>query len=121
MGHAVGKRNKRAGQQTRVAEKTRTRLASFLSFRSELLPAPRQPSPREPRLDHKTKCTALHDYESVMARISGLEKSEAPWYLRWFYCVMQKMFGKDFTPVKIQMRLPRTRLGRNRHGSGTRP
>ncbi len=41
-----------------------------------------------------------------MARISGLEKSEAPWRLRWFYCVIRKMFRKDFTPVKIQMRLP---------------
>jgi hypothetical protein len=41
-----------------------------------------------------------------MARISGLEKSDAPWHLRWFYGVMRKMFGKDFTPTKIQMRLP---------------
>ena len=65
-----------------------------------------QPSPREPRLDHKSKCTALNDYESVMTRISGVEKSEAPWHLRWFYGVIRKMFGKDFTPVKIQMRLP---------------
>src|SRR5437899_5738140 len=41
-----------------------------------------------------------------MARVSGLEKKDAPWHLRWFYGVMRKMFGKDFTPVKIQMRLP---------------
>jgi len=41
-----------------------------------------------------------------MARISGLEKGQAPWHLRWFYSVMRKMFGKDFTPAKIQMRLP---------------
>ena len=41
-----------------------------------------------------------------MARISGLEKKDAPWHLRWFYRVMRKMFGKDFTPAKIQMRLP---------------
>jgi hypothetical protein len=41
-----------------------------------------------------------------MARISGLEKKDAPWHLRWFYGVMRKMFGKDFTPAKIQMRLP---------------
>ena len=41
-----------------------------------------------------------------MARISGLEKSEAPWHLRWFYGVMRKMFGKDLTPTKIQMRKP---------------
>ena len=41
-----------------------------------------------------------------MARVSGLEKKQAPWHLRWFYGVMRKMFGKDFTPAKIQMRLP---------------
>ena len=41
-----------------------------------------------------------------MARISGLEKNHAPWHLRWFYGVMRKMFGKDLTPAKIQMRLP---------------
>ena len=41
-----------------------------------------------------------------MARVSGLEKKNAPWHLRWFYGVMRKMFGKDFTPAKIQMRLP---------------
>ncbi|CEF49211.1 unnamed protein product [uncultured bacterium] len=41
-----------------------------------------------------------------MARISGLEKKDAPWHLRWFYGAMRKMFGKDFTPAKIQMRLP---------------
>ena len=41
-----------------------------------------------------------------MARVSGLEKEQAPWHLRWFYRVMRKMFGKDFTPAKIQMRLP---------------
>ena len=41
-----------------------------------------------------------------MAQISGLEKKDAPWHLLWFYGVMRKMFGKDFTPAKIQMRLP---------------
>jgi hypothetical protein len=41
-----------------------------------------------------------------MARISGLEKSQAPWHLRWFYGVMRKMFAKDLTPVKLQMRRP---------------
>jgi len=41
-----------------------------------------------------------------VARISGLEKSQAPWHLRWFYGVMRKMFGKDLTPAKIQMRRP---------------
>jgi len=44
--------------------------------------------------------------KTVVARISGLEKREAPWHLRWFYGVMRKMFGKDLTPVKIQMRKP---------------
>jgi hypothetical protein len=39
-----------------------------------------------------------------MARVSGLEKNNAPWHLRWFYGVMRKMFGKDFTSAKIQMR-----------------
>lgn len=41
-----------------------------------------------------------------MARIEGLEKQDAPWHLRWFYRTMRKMFGKDLTPVKIQMRVP---------------
>jgi len=41
-----------------------------------------------------------------MARISGLEKRQAPWHLRWSYSVMRKMFGKDLTPVKLQMRVP---------------
>ena len=41
-----------------------------------------------------------------MARIAGLEKHEAPWHLRWFYGTMRKMFGKELTPVKLQMRLP---------------
>ena len=41
-----------------------------------------------------------------MARIAGLEKEQAPWHLRWFYGVMRKMFGKDLTPAKVQMRLP---------------
>lgn len=41
-----------------------------------------------------------------MPRISGLEKKDAPWHLRWFYRVMRRMFGKDLTPAKMQMRLP---------------
>ena len=41
-----------------------------------------------------------------MARITGLEKKQAPWHLRWFYGVIRKMFGKDLTPVKLQMRVP---------------
>ena len=46
-----------------------------------------------------------------MARLSGLEKNQAPWHLRWFYGVMRKMFGKDLTPAKQQMRLGRDGLG----------
>ena len=41
-----------------------------------------------------------------MARITGLERKEAPLSLRWFYGVMRKMFGKDLTPAKIQMKYP---------------
>jgi len=41
-----------------------------------------------------------------MNRISGIEKSQAPWHLRWFYRAMRKMFGRDLTPVKIHMRVP---------------
>jgi hypothetical protein len=41
-----------------------------------------------------------------MARISGLEQKQAPWHLRWFYRTMRKMFGKELTPVKLQMRVP---------------
>jgi len=41
-----------------------------------------------------------------MARIAGLEKKQAPWHLRWFYGMTRKMFGKDLTPAKVQMRVP---------------
>ncbi len=41
-----------------------------------------------------------------MSRAAGLEKKDAPWHLRWFYRAMRKMFGKDLTPVKLQMRVP---------------
>ncbi len=65
-----------------------------------------QPCTRDLTSQLKAKRTFGTDYEYVMARISGLEKKDAPWHLRWFYGVMRKMFGKDFTPAKIQMRLP---------------
>jgi hypothetical protein len=39
-------------------------------------------------------------------RVIGLERKDAPWHLRWFYGVMRKMFGKDLTPAKVQMRVP---------------
>ena len=64
------------------------------------------PRSRERSLQPRTKRIAQNDLEFVMARVSGLEKKDAPWHLRWFYGVMRKMFGKDFTPAKIQMRLP---------------
>jgi len=41
-----------------------------------------------------------------MNRVTGLERNQAPWHLRWFYGAMRKMFGKDLTPVKMQMRVP---------------
>ncbi len=41
-----------------------------------------------------------------MTRIIGLEQQQAPWHLRWFYGAMRKMFGKELTPTKMQMRLP---------------
>src|SRR4029077_17334125 len=44
--------------------------------------------------------------ESSMIRITGLEKNQAPWHLRWFYSAMRRMFGKDLTPAKLQMRVP---------------
>ena len=62
--------------------------------------------PEDVTSQFKAKRTFENDYEYVMARVSGLEKKNAPWHLRWFYGVMRKMFGKDFTPAKIQMRLP---------------
>jgi len=47
-----------------------------------------------------------------LARITGIEKQQAPWHLRWFYGTMRKMFGKELTPVKLQMRLPGLVWGR---------
>ncbi len=41
-----------------------------------------------------------------MNRIVGLEKRQAPWHLRWYYGMMRRMFGKDLTPAKMQMRRP---------------
>jgi hypothetical protein len=41
-----------------------------------------------------------------MARIRGLEKSEAPLLARPFYFLLRRMFGKDLTPYKIQARRP---------------
>jgi hypothetical protein len=41
-----------------------------------------------------------------MARMTPIERKQAPWHLRWFYMVMHRMFGKELTPAKMQMRLP---------------
>ncbi len=41
-----------------------------------------------------------------MARLSTIERNQAPWHLRWFYGMMRRMFGKELTPAKMQMRLP---------------
>lgn len=41
-----------------------------------------------------------------MERIRGLERREAPWHLRWSYRLMRKMFGKELTPAKVQMKRP---------------
>jgi hypothetical protein len=43
---------------------------------------------------------------SATTRATGVEKNQAPWHLRWFYGMTRKMFGKDLTPAKIQMRVP---------------
>ena len=41
-----------------------------------------------------------------MNRLTPIERARAPWHLRWYYSALRKMFGKDLTPVKMQMRLP---------------
>jgi hypothetical protein len=41
-----------------------------------------------------------------MARLSPIERKQAPWHLRWFYSTMKRMLGKELTPAKMQMRLP---------------
>ena len=56
--------------------------------------------------DQTTRHLEPSERKVRMNRISGIEKSQAPWHLRWFYTTMRKMFGKDLTPVKQQMRLP---------------
>lgn len=66
----------------------------------------RVPNDRERGLHIQNQTHFAKRFTFVMARVSGLEKKDAPWHLRWFYGVMRKMFGKDFTPAKIQMRLP---------------
>jgi hypothetical protein len=55
-----------------------------------------------------------------MARIAPIEQKDAPWHLRWFYRVMRKMFGKELTPAKVQMRLPGMMWGTIAMESGLR-
>jgi hypothetical protein len=62
--------------------------------------------PLRTELSHEDKTRRAKQFKFVVDRVSGLEKKDAPWHLRRFYGVMRKMFGKDFTPAKIQMRLP---------------
>lgn len=42
-----------------------------------------------------------------MARMSAIERTQAPWHLRWFYTATRRMFGKELTPIKLQVRVPR--------------
>ena len=49
-----------------------------------------------------------------MARITGLEKIQAPWHLRWFYGVMRRMFGRDLTPASAQIAFENFRARLNR-------
>lgn len=55
-----------------------------------------------------------------MARIAPIEQKDAPWHLRWFYRVMRKMFGRELTPAKVQMRLPGMMWGTIAMESGLR-
>jgi hypothetical protein len=64
VGHVLGKGNERAGEQTRIAEKTRARLDSFLFLWSKLLPARMYPNSRERSLQSKTKRNAQNDLDS---------------------------------------------------------
>jgi hypothetical protein len=42
-----------------------------------------------------------------MARITGIEAKQAPFFVRRMMKKMRKMLGKDLTPVKIKARVPR--------------
>src|SRR6266498_1714992 len=91
MGNAFRKINQRTGKQTHLVKKTGACLDRLAVIGTS---------------DVKTEHTPRNETDLVMARVSGLEKKNAPWHLRWFYGVMRKMFGKDLTPAKVQMRLP---------------
>ena len=61
-----------------------------------------------PRRRSLSKPTLINIVEVVfhMARLTPIERKQAPWHLRWFYTAMKKMVGKELTPAKMQMRLP---------------
>jgi hypothetical protein len=42
-----------------------------------------------------------------MSRIQGLERKQAPLSLRWVYGKMRSMFGKELTPFKVRVRVPK--------------
>ena len=42
-----------------------------------------------------------------MARIQGIERKQAPFFIRMVMGKVRKMLGKDLSPMKIQARVPR--------------
>ena len=42
-----------------------------------------------------------------MARITALERNQAPLSVRWMYGRVRKMFGKELTPFKVRARVPK--------------
>jgi hypothetical protein len=53
-----------------------------------------------------------------MTRISGLEKKQAPWHLRWFYSAMRKMFGRTDSRKTTDARSGNWRQHRDGSGHG---
>ncbi len=44
-------------------------------------------------------------------RVTGLEKREARWTIRWVYRVLPRVFGKMLTPYTVMARQPRALFG----------
>jgi hypothetical protein len=42
-----------------------------------------------------------------MARLQGIERKQAPFFIRMVMGKVRKMLGKDLSPMKIQARVPR--------------
>lgn len=42
-----------------------------------------------------------------MARLQGIERKQAPFFIRMVMGKVRKMLGKDLGPMKIQARVPR--------------